>query len=248
MNIAGQAEYRFSFLFQLFAMVFNDSALLVIWALFFKSFPSVQGWTFEDMVLLLAIQWAGTTLMFLLGGGIVSLSELISTGGLDYYLTLPGHPLWNISLSYFYLPDVATLATAIAAWVWALGFSLGSFGFFIFLSLCSAIIFFNFYLILGSLSFYFGNADYFVDLMSSAFHNIAFFPQTVFPRWMKLITTFIIPVFFMATLPISLARHFEWHSFCMLLGGVVGSTLISLTLFNRGLRHYESGSALQMKM
>lgn len=248
LHILSQAEYRFSFLFQLFAMFFNDSVLLLVWGLFFKTFPTLNGWDFETMLLFISIQWGGATLFLLIAGGVANLPLLITSGRLDYYLAFPQNPLFFISIEHLFLPDIVTLLMAVAVWIYCVGFSIFSFLLFFILCSSASIVVFSFNVIIASLGFYVGNAEYLFEILLSAFFNIAYFPQSVYPRWIKLITTFIIPVFFMAILPTALAQNFSWQGLGLLFGAAVIFFLFAIFLFNRGLRRYESGNVLQLKM
>ncbi|HML19590.1 MAG TPA: hypothetical protein PKD74_03345, partial [Candidatus Dependentiae bacterium] len=53
--LATAMSYRASFWAQVFGMFFNDSAWMVLWYIFFKSFPAINGWGFEQMVVLYAL-------------------------------------------------------------------------------------------------------------------------------------------------------------------------------------------------
>lgn len=247
-NFASVMQYRFTFIVQILAMFFNDAALLLIWAIFFKKFPQINGWGFDDTLLLFAISWFGFSLIAIFAAGIMELAPQITKGDLDYYLLSPSNILWNISVSKSRISDLGTLILSIIMLGFVLPFNFTNIFLFLILSTISAVIIFNFCLIINSLAFYFGQIDQLADFVLKFVFYIIYYPQSIFTWPFKLVTTFIIPVFFIGTLPMQLLKEFNLSWFFILIAFTIVSTIFAIKFFYAGLRRYESGNLLNIKL
>ena len=74
------------------------------------------------------------------------------------------------------------------------------------------------------------------------------YPTTLFDNYAKLILFTLIPAAFMGAVPAEFVRAFTWHSLAQLLVGAVVFLFLAVTVFRRGLKRYESGSAIQVEV
>jgi len=65
---------------------------------------------------------------------------------------------------------------------------------------------------------------------------------------LKIITLTILPAFFMAILPTQLIAKFSWPLAGVFLGFTALITTFAVWFFNHGLRRYESGNLISVKM
>ena len=86
-------EYKKAFILQTITMFLNDLIWIFFWWLFFTRFPLINEWTYYDLLLLWVFGTTGFGLSGLIFGNKSQISELISEGKLDYYLTLPKNVL-----------------------------------------------------------------------------------------------------------------------------------------------------------
>ena len=70
-------------------MMVNDFMYFVIWIIFFDRFKDVRGWGVNDMYLTYGVLASSFGLVSLLFGNAFNLSDIISKGRLDYYLSMP---------------------------------------------------------------------------------------------------------------------------------------------------------------
>ncbi len=54
-NLSMAMEYRANFIIQVFGMVLNDALWVLFWWLFFRQFPLVAGWSYQELLLLYAV-------------------------------------------------------------------------------------------------------------------------------------------------------------------------------------------------
>ena len=78
-----------AFLSQVIGMLVNNFIYFAIWIIFFDRFKNVRGWGVNDMYLTFGVLASSFGLVSMLFGNAFNLSEIISKGRLDYYLSLP---------------------------------------------------------------------------------------------------------------------------------------------------------------
>lgn len=248
MSIQSAMEFRLSFLLQVFGMIVNDAFLVLIWIIFFKQFPEIRGWKFEDMALLYAVTMMNFSVVMIFARGAYELSRTIVRGELDYYLSFPVNVLWHVSVSKTEISAIGDLLFGAIMFFYAGNLSLERVGLFLLMVIVTSIIFFNFIIITQSISFYVSN---FEDAAEEIFHALlgfTLYPQSVFYGALKLIMLTIIPAFFIAALPVSLIKNFDLQFFLYLILFAVITFIIAVFVFKRGLRKYESGNLINVKM
>lgn len=246
-NIQAAMEYRVSFWMQILTMAANDGLWLFFWWTYFHQFPLVHGWQNTDIVVIWAIAACGFGLSVGIFGNAPKLAILIMNGGLDAYLGMPRYVLLHASIS----------ASDPTAWGDIL-FALGSFlvivrpgplqvALFVLLALMGACIFTAFTIIFCSLAFFAGNTDGLSQQLRNALITFSTYPMNLFSGVVRLMLFTVVPAGFISFIPLQLLHQFTWP----LLGGMIGFTafivIIAVTLFERGLRRYESGNLLGMQ-
>src|SRR5574338_637823 len=88
-NLLAAMEYRTSFLSQMIGMMLNNLIYFFFWMIFFDRFQEVQGWKLRDMLILFGVAASGFGLSVFLFGNLMRIAEAITTGRLDYYLSMP---------------------------------------------------------------------------------------------------------------------------------------------------------------
>lgn len=247
-SLLSAMEYRVSFLIQVVGMIVNDIALIGVWVIFFQRFPSIGGWGFQDTVLLFALSTVSFSLVMIFGAGIVQLAKTIVRGELDYYLSFPKNVLWHVSTSKTDVSAVGDLIFGIIIFFFSGAISLEKAGLFLCMAVLSGIIFFNCIVISQSLAFFVGNFEDAADHFFDALLGFSIYPQTAFYGALKVVMLTIVPAFFMVTLPIQLIRHFDLVFFLILVLFTILSSAAAVTIFSRGLRKYESGNLINVKM
>jgi ABC-2 type transport system permease protein len=77
-------------------------------------------------------------------------------------------------------------------------------------SVLSAVVFLSFTVLTQSLAFWFGDFESGATTLFDYILNFSLYPQTIFQGFLKFITIFVMPGFFMANLPVSLITNFSW--------------------------------------
>jgi len=241
LHLSAALQYRANFILQVLSMFINDAALTIIWIIFFKQFPSINGWTFNDTALLLGIAWASFFIVNFFFAGVFYINEIIITGNLDQFLLLPKPLIWQIATSKSEYIEIGSFIVSLYLLYSSEYVTIANLPLLILLLIISAIIDFNFLLIIGTLSFYFGNLAYAKEKLIQTLFDLIYFPQTAFTGIIRFIMIFILPVFFLATIPMQLIKEFNLIWFFILISFTIVQTIFAFWFFNKGLQKYESG-------
>jgi ABC-2 type transport system permease protein len=242
--LATAMSYRASFLVQVLGMFFNDGAWMLLWYIFFKRFPAIQGWGFHEMVMIYAFGTLVYALCELPCDGISELARYIVTGQLDIYLTGPKNVLWSLAISK---TDIAALGDGLFGLIMlvcAYGFAPCKIAWFLLITCLAAVLFIDFMLVIQSMAFWLGDIEDVAKRFVHMIINFMMYPQSVFTGWLKFVMMTILPAFFMVTVPTELIREFNLFYFAILLLSVILATAFALWFFNKGLARYESGNLM----
>ncbi|MDP7423326.1 MAG: ABC-2 family transporter protein, partial [bacterium] len=203
---------------------------------------------FNDLMLLFALPATGFGLAETVFGNHRRLSKLIAEGGLDGYLTLPRDVLLSVITArtnvsaigdcifgaglFFLIQELSTYRVAI----------------YLFGSVTAALIWVSFSVLVSSLSFLFGNVEIFAGQVSNALITFSLYPPKIFQGLTRVLLYTAIPAGFLCYLPVSLVYRFNWNVLAAILAFTGGIMFVSRLVFSIGLKKYESGNLLVLKM
>jgi ABC-2 type transport system permease protein len=247
-NILAAMEYRTSFWIQIVGMLLNDVALVLMWVIFFQRFPSINGWTMQDTIGIWAITTMSFGIVMTVGRGAFEIARGIQQGELDYYLSFPKDVLWHMSVSKTEISAIGDLIFGLGLIVVAGNITFERVVLYLTMSLMSAMICYNFIVVTQSIAFFVSG---FEDAAQDFFHALlgfSMYPQTVFSGVLKAIMITVLPAFFAYWVPVRLVRQFDLGLFGWLLLFWALSFVLAVGLFRYGLRRYESGNLIHVKM
>jgi len=237
-------EYRWNFIFQSFGMLLQDAFWLIFWGLLIYKFQSINGWNFKSILYLnsiIALSYGITATFF---GNSRRLALLIEQGQLDYYLTLPKKPLFHIIAKFRYSGIGDILFGVILAFFCI---SLKQIPLFIILNICSCIIMISWSILFGSLPLYFGKFEKAAKVANESLLTIAFYPMGTYTSFVKFILMFVIPASFISGIPVQLLTNFNLNWFLGIIIFAIFIFVLSIIVFYKGLKRYESGNSMQMR-
>lgn len=247
-NLQSAIEYRTAFIAQVVGMMLNDAFYFIFWIVFFNQFKEVRGWVLNDMFLVFGITATSFGLTAFFFGNAFQLSNIITGGRLDYYLSLPRPVLLHTLASRCIANGLGDMTYGLLSFLISGYFTWAGLGFFLVGVLLASTVFLAFLIIVHSLTFWLGNAQALAGLLMNAVLTFALYPISLFDGPAKLILFSLIPAALVGSLPASLVRGLSWQN---LLGLIFGALLIlglAILVFYRGLRRYESGSAIQVEV
>jgi ABC-2 type transport system permease protein len=247
-NLLSVMEYRIPFLTQVIGMMLNDFFYFIIWIIFFQQFNEVNGWGLNDMYVTYGILASAVGLAELLFGNAFNLSEIINSGRLDYYLSLPRPVLLHTISSRMMIVGLGDLCYGYLSYWFSGMFSWDGLLRFTLAMLLAAIIFTAFLVLIQSLAFWMGVISSLTGFVFNAVITFGIYPITLFDNYAKLILFTLIPAALIGAVPADFIRGFSWQSLAELLAGAVIFLLIAVGIFRLGLKRYESGSAIQVEV
>ncbi|MDQ2691732.1 MAG: ABC-2 family transporter protein [Chloroflexota bacterium] len=247
-NLLSAMEYRAAFLSQAIGMMVNDFMYFVIWIIFFNRFNDVRGWELSDMYVTYGVLASSFGLVSLLFGNTFNLSEIISKGRLDYYLSFPRPVLLHTVASRMIASGMGDFSYGFLSYGFSGYFSWDGLLRFILATLLAAAVFAAFLILIQSLAFWLGIMSNLSALALQAMLTFGIYPITLFDNYAKLILFTLIPAALMGAVPAEFVRAFTWQTLAQLLVGAVGFLLVAIAVFRLGLRRYESGSAIQVEV
>jgi ABC-2 type transport system permease protein len=247
-NLLSAMEYRAAFLSQAIGMIVNDFMYFVIWIIFFDRFKDVRGWGLNDMYLTFGVLASSFGLVSLLFGNAFNLSDIISKGRLDYYLSFPRPVLLHAVASRMIASGMGDFSYGFISYGLSGYFTWDGLVRFILATLLAAVVFAAFLILIQSLAFWLGIMSNLSALALNAMLTFGIYPITLFDNYAKLILFTLIPAALMGAVPAEFIRAFTWQTLAQLLVGATVFLLIAIAVFRLGLRRYESGSAIQVEV
>ena len=247
-NLQSVMEYRVSFLSQVVGMLLNNGMYFIIWIIFFDRFKSVRGWGLADMYVTFGLTASAFGLVSLLFGNAFSLGEIITKGRLDYYLSLPRPVLLHTLASRTIASGMGDFTYGFISFFLSGIFTWGGLLRFILAVFLAAVVFGAFLIIIQSLAFWIGNSANITNTAINAMITFAIYPITLFDNTAKLLLFTLIPAALMGAVPAAFTHAFTWQLLAELLAGAIIFLSLAIAIFYQGLRHYESGSGIQIEI
>ncbi len=247
-NLLSAMEYRVSFITLILGMIFNNVIYFVFWLLFFDRFEEVRGWTLQDMILLFAVVATGLGLALMLFGNSNRIARIIAEGGLDPYLSLPRPVLLHVLASRSSVPSLGDFTFGLIWFALAGDFTPRHVGIFLICVLIATLTFTAALVLVNSLAFWLGRAEILADQFQNALITFSLYPSTLFEGPARLFLFTLMPAGLIGALPVELLRQFSLATLGWLCLGTGTLLALAILVFHQGLRRYESGSAIQVRM
>jgi ABC-2 type transport system permease protein len=247
-NWQGAMEFRASFITQMVTMMLNNGVWIVFWGIYFTKFPVVNGWELRDILILWGISAGGFGWVAALFGNVLRMASMIATGQVDFYLTLPKNVLLHMLISRM---SFSAWGDYFFSWIMffaAGGLSVTFFFQYLFAQVMVGILFLAVFIIAQSLAFYFGNAEGVAQQIFIAMITFTTYPIDIFHGVTRVLLFVVLPAGFVSTLPIAFFRNFSWMFLGQMLVVLVFFLALAIFVFYRGLRRYESGNMITLRM
>lgn len=248
-SIQTEMEYRADFYTRFVASLLSLVTTAGSLSIAFGYAGEIRGWTFSQALVLVAIYYLMDGLIeTFIAPNMRNMMTQVRDGSLDFILLKPVPSQFTAtfrSVNIWRLGNVA-IGLGLTAWtVGKLGMHVGGVqaGMFVLTVLAGLGVVYSFWLALVTLTFWFIKLDNLEQLIWQAFET-GRYPVDIYPRWLQIGLTYVIPVVFIITVPgEALAGRLAWRT--VLLAGVVALVMIVLSalVWKRGLRSYSGASA-----
>ncbi|MDP2630201.1 MAG: ABC-2 family transporter protein [Candidatus Uhrbacteria bacterium] len=246
-NIRAAMELRGAFAVQVFGMMLNNIAFVLIWIFFFQAFGNINGWSSTEVFAfqgVVAFAYGCSAAFF---QGSHSLPTLVYNGSLDSYLLSPCSAYMRILTSGIKMSGVGDLLfgfVLIVAYIVMAHLSFLQGAMLLSLLIPASIIMTNVSLITSLSSFYINDATAFAQNLFEVFVSPSLYPSPLFPKALRFIFIFVLPSLAVGGLPIEAVKDYQWHWYAIIwaLAGVW--TFFAIKLLNISIRKYESGNMI----
>ena len=231
------------------------SIMWLIWELIglsiiFSNTNNIAGWRLGDVLALLGVfKLINTFMQSIVWPNTEKFNQGIREGTLDYTFLLPVNSQFLVSFSRIVIWN---------AWNLILGVGLivvGLFGLnseipslisvltFLWLTISGGAIIYSLWIALIALTFWFTKFDNNVTLMQ-ALMDTGRFPSIVYPPWLRVIITFVIPIAVATTIPLQALRgELSWWQIALALAAGVIAVMLSRLVWRAGVKRYSGASA-----
>jgi ABC-2 type transport system permease protein len=218
-------------------------------SIIFNNTATLGGWGYGELIALLGVFRLVNTLMIaLIWPNTEKFNQSIRDGSMDYTLLQPVNSMFLVTFSRITIWRIWDLVLAVILIV--VGINMAgdittsiSILTFILLTVSGALVIYSLWIVLIALTFWFTKFDNNVTILQ-AFLDAGRYPVTVYPVWLRIIVTFIIPIAVATTVPLQALRgDLEMVRVLMFIAIGIVSFWVSSKVWKAGLKRYSGASS-----
>lgn len=204
-SVSAQLEYRANFATSLLGAVLTASGAMFGLLILVGDGESIAGWSYHEAMVIVGI----FTLIEGFIGAVLrpnlnKIAEAIRTGAMDFTLLKPIDAQFLVSARNINIFPLFNVGVGVLIIVWALarvpGVTLAGVLSGGLLVAAALVIVYAIWFLLTTTAFWFVKVENITELFNGLF-RAGQFPVAVFPSWVRLLFTFIIPIAFVTTVP-----------------------------------------------
>lgn len=244
-NIQSSAELRTSFLMNIVGMAINNTAFIILWVFFVQSVGVIGGWNAADIVGLQGFAALSYGIVLSVAPGIRKLPDYVASGVFDKFMLSPKNLLLRVATSSFSasaVGDVVFGIICLVIYVFLIHAGIYQILLILALLILSTTVFLAMIIAIFSASFYFIDAGSVTNGLFELFLTPSLFHGGAFQGGIRFIFTFIIPSLLIGTIPVESVRDLSFVKLGLMVALAVLWLFISMKIFNRAIRKYESSN------
>jgi ABC-2 type transport system permease protein len=218
-------------------------------SIIFNNTETIGGWGFGELIALLGVFRLVHTLMIaLIWPNTEKFNQSIRDGSMDYTLLQPINSMFLVTFSRITVWRAWDLILATVLIVVGINItgdtvtSLHLLTFFL-LTVSGAIVIYSLWIVLIALTFWFTKFDNNVTILQ-ALMDAGRYPVTVYPPWLRILVTFVVPIAVATTIPLQGLRGELTISRSLIFIAIsIASFLIASQVWKRGLKQYSGASS-----
>ena len=218
-------------------------------SIIFSNTTTLGGWGPGELVTLLGVWRLVNTLMAaLIWPNTEKFNTSVRDGSLDYMLLQPVSSQFLVSFSRIVIWRVWDIALATALIVTGVSMSGDAAAplnvvSFLLLTVSGALIIYSLWIVLIACTFWFIKFDNNVTILQ-ALMDSGRYPATVYPAWLRLIVTFVVPIAIATTVPLQALRgELRWWQVLLFLAVGAISLVVAAQVWKLGVRRYSGASS-----
>lgn len=248
-GVLGELSYRSNFFMHLVESVMELGTALAGLAVVFSYTATLGGWRPDEIVALVGVYFlVSGAIRMVIQPSMERLIEAVHEGTLDFTLTKPEDAQFLVSIQrveIWNITDVVLGLGVLAVALARLGANVGiseAAGFAAALA-AGGIIIYSFWLMLATLAFWFVRVENMLQIFSSMY-EAGRWPVGFYPRWLRFMLTFLIPVAFATTVPAqALAGQLRLSTLAGAYALAAALAVLSRVFWRVGVRRYSSASS-----
>ena len=215
----------------------------------FSNTTSLGGWGIGELIALLGVFRLINTLMIaLIWPNTQRFNESIRDGSLDYTLLQPAPSMFLVTFSRITVWRIWDLLLAVILILVGINMSgdvatLPSVLTFLLLTVSGAVVIYSLWIVLIALTFWFTKFDNNVTILQ-ALLDAGRYPVTVYPVWLRIIVTYIIPIAIATTVPLQALRgDLTLVRVLLFLAVSIAAAWIASLVWKAGVKRYSGASS-----
>lgn len=218
-------------------------------SIIFSNTSALGGWGPGELVALLGVfRLVNTVMAALIWPATEKFNASVRDGSLDYTLLQPANSLFLISFSRIVIWRIWDLVLGIILITVGIRLSGGTTDFpglisFMILVVTGMLIIYSLWVVLIAATFWFVKFDNNVTILQ-ALLEAGRYPATIYPSWLRLIVTFLVPIAVATTVPLQALRGdlSGWQVF-LYIGVSAASLLVARLVWQAGVKKYSGASS-----
>lgn len=245
MSLAYRADTAINILINLMWLGWELLSLNII----FSNTERLGGWGPGELIALLGVfRFVNMLMAALLWPATEKFNAAVRDGSLDYTLLQPANSLFMVSFARITIWRVWDLFLAIILVVVGINMAgdvvtARNILYFLLLAVSGALVIYSLWVVLIALTFWFTKFDNNVTILQ-ALLDAGRYPSSVYPLWLRLIVTFIIPIAVATTVPLQALRgELGITQVLMFLAIGAASIMVAWFVWKFGVRRYSGASS-----
>lgn len=243
-------QYRADFFIAVVNAFIQIASQVLAIAVIFNQTDSLKGWSRDDLIVLAGVQLVvGGVLGIVIRPSMQAFMESIRLGTFDFLLTKPADSQLLASVQSVAPQAITQLLIGIGVIVTGLmlqGTSVAIVSLLLFsvLLLAGIAMVYSFMMVLATFTFWFVKLDNILVIFNTMFGNAGSWPITIYPGWLRVSLTFIIPIAFAVTVPSeALLGRVSWQNVLLTFALATLFVLVARKFWTYAIRHYTGASA-----
>ena len=249
LGVLGELEYRAHFWINLLQSLLELGVALGGLAVVFAHTDNLGGWRAEELLALVGVYFLiGGLIRTLVRPSMIKFMEDVRQGTLDFTLTKPADSQVLVSIQrveIWRLVDVMIALPVLGTALIRLGGQVGVAEAVTFAAtaLSGGLIIYSFWLMLSTCAFWFVRVEN-IQVIFMSMWQAGRWPISIYPAWLRVVLTFLVPVAFATTVPASavsgrITNATLWSSFAL----AAALLVVSRWFWRVGIRFYSGASA-----
>ena len=248
-NLQMSFAYRVDTLINILLNLFWLGWELITLQIIFSNTTTLGGWSFGDMIVLLAVfKMINLLMAALIWPNTERFNTSVRDGSLDYMLLQPVSSLFLVSFSRITIWRLWDLVLSVILMIVGINLSgvaitPGQFAVFLLLLASGGVVLFSLWIVLIALTFWFTKFDNNVTILQ-ALLDAGRYPASVYPYWLRALITYIVPIALATTIPVQALRgELGVGPVALYLAVAAAAFLIARQGWHAGVRRYSGASS-----